>query len=1159
MTTEVERPAGGTADQEMKCNEEEEEVLQEKDDEGLQEDADPPPVHIIPLPVQPNAENSCGPLTDSSAMESAGASLSFRVNGQLVPLLPGGGTAKLKLRAHPEGSASGFTTVQIPVTLTLHSPAGIQYISTTASLSASPAPAPTPIITGVICGEAAQKVLIDHNVNFNPPTGLKNQHSAAASPFTSSQATPPPAPGRTKKRPSSRSAAPHTLLHKGELGPVRPPDCLVCTSQYKLITELRGFMCMCSPAIMQSLRNLKRKKKSKHHRGSRDKIRTLKPSRDSQTNSRVSKTRPGPSASKGVSPSQRAHWSSGDLLTSQVSASASLPSLCDPSEPDLFGSLPSSPHGKLVILVEDFYYGSAPGQHPKKCNLMGAKYSEPYRCIHCPKTLDNNIELMSHMQQHVSMIFQWDSAFSCPHCSRHFLSAGKLQSHVEAVHNQCESKATCRICELAFESEPAFLWHMKTTHKPGEMPYICQECGFRSSFYSDVWFHFEECHTSTRNFMCQYCLRVLRRNTCYQQHFIRHQKKREFGCDKCRLHFLYIKELVEHRVLYHRTHIRPPQLSGLKPGTKVTVRAYSVVGESEGEGPKTTVASCKVVDVALPTSSQEVPQRKPVETLGSLLLSLNPDRLSRPLQRCLECLNSVPDLRTHYPSLVHCSLCRFITCCSTSYANHMINNHATCKKVPPYQTIFQSDPKLPDMLMCVTCKLLTCRGDLMANHLTEKPKHTCIMLAHTESGMTYENETVSEPRESGADTQSQSDSTTCSGSEGGAFIPIHLLPSSSTQLSVRPLLSSSSFSSQPAMTIKFLGPRSVPGQAPVPLLLSQLSIMLSSLCHGITVAAHHHCTSPTTIRSWIRQQQRSLRHRLWSWKTEEMAEWVLERWEQQQIVTEELLLLAARAALGGDGRPEDWYSWTVDFMLRHDLGPQTTNRNVSSSFNGKSRRFIDMLRSQSRSPHSLGCMDELPVFIDLDKFSSQSPASFQLYGLPEDRPVFDVIISALSDGGFLPPLLFFTGAAPDIPEGFPENVVLEARAEGFTDQDRLRIWIEKVWHPCVASQRNSSCLLIADVHRGHQTDAFRRALSSVCTDVIFIPSGCSSRLQPLDVCVTRVLRDFLQTQWIQLVSTGGLDGLGLDQLALTLACWLSEFSSTLNSEKHVMHRWECLD
>lgn len=34
--------------------------------------------------------------------------------------------------------------------------------------------------------------------------------------------------------------------------------------------------------------------------------------------------------------------------------------------------------------------------------------------------------------------------------------------------------ATCKICELDFGSEPSFLWHMKSTHKPGEMPYVCQ-------------------------------------------------------------------------------------------------------------------------------------------------------------------------------------------------------------------------------------------------------------------------------------------------------------------------------------------------------------------------------------------------------------------------------------------------------------------------------------------------------------------------------------------------------------------------------------------------------------------------------------------------------------------------------------------------------------
>ena len=111
---------------------------------------------------------------------------------------------------------------------------------------------------------------------------------------------------------------------------------------------------------------------------------------------------------------------------------------------------------------------------------------------------------------------------------------------------------TCKICELAFDNEPAFLCHMKTTHKPGEMPYFCQVwhwvpkshflfsmsqfnlrslspavclqvCDFRSSFYSDVWSHFERAHADTRHLLCQFCLRVLRSYTCYQQHFARHQ------------------------------------------------------------------------------------------------------------------------------------------------------------------------------------------------------------------------------------------------------------------------------------------------------------------------------------------------------------------------------------------------------------------------------------------------------------------------------------------------------------------------------------------------------------------------------------------------------------------------------------------------------------
>ncbi|GLD69079.1 pogo transposable element derived with ZNF domain a isoform X2, partial [Lates japonicus] len=218
---------------------------------------------------------------------------------------------------------------------------------------------------------------------------------------------------------------------------------------------------MCSPEIAQSLKNLKKKNRS--YRKRRDR----KMSRDSGSSSKVSRTRPGPGLPA------RTRRLSDDLLSGQFTAPPYNILHQDPSEP------PSDPpHGKLVILVEDFYYGSAPGRGGLRPSLQGRKFTGPYRCIHCSKTLRNNIQLMSHMRQHVAMMSQEDgdvdSASSCPHCFRHFLSPFKLQCHLEAVHSQYESTATCRICELDFSSEPDFLWHMKNTHKPGEMPYVCQ-------------------------------------------------------------------------------------------------------------------------------------------------------------------------------------------------------------------------------------------------------------------------------------------------------------------------------------------------------------------------------------------------------------------------------------------------------------------------------------------------------------------------------------------------------------------------------------------------------------------------------------------------------------------------------------------------------------
>lgn len=68
----------------------------------------------------------------------------------------------------------------------------------------------------------------------------------------------------------------------------------------------------------------------------------------------------------------------------------------------------------------------------------------------------------------------------------------------------------------------------------------------------------------------------------------------------------------------------------------------------------------------------------------------------------------------------------------------------------------------------------------------------------------------------------------------------------------------------------------------------------------------------------------------------------------------------------------------------------------------------------------------------------------------------------------------------------------------------------QVWRPRVVLGCNRETVLLVDVHRGHLTDEFRDSLKSQATGAAFIPPGCCCRLQPLDVCLTPVLRDFLQ-------------------------------------------------
>ncbi|XP_038177670.1 zinc finger protein 280D isoform X1 [Arvicola amphibius] len=433
-----------------------------------------------------------------------------------------------------------------------------------------------------------------------------------------------------------------------------------------------------------------------------------------------------------------------------------------------------SEKGKLIMLVNDFYYGKHEGDVQEEL-----KTHTTFKCFSCLKVLKNNIRFMNHMKHHLELEKQssesWEKHTTCQHCYRQFPTPFQLQCHIESTHTLHEFSTICKICELSFETEQILLQHMKDNHKPGEMPYICQVCNYRSSLFSDVESHFRTSHENTKNLLCPFCLKVIKIATPYMHHYMKHQKKGIHRCTKCRLQFLTCKEKMDHKTQHHRTFVKPKQLEGLPPGTKVTIRASvgplqpgsSAVPSisaststlqlspprTENTTPKnptklnTSTPNTTVSDPSQPNESKSngnkskirskvCTTQKKQSTLANsnkkskVNTALRNLRLRRGVHQCIECCSEIKDFANHFPTYVHCSFCRYNTSCSKAYVNHMMSFHSN--RPSKRFCIFKkhSENLRGISLVCLNCDFLTDVSGLdnMATHLNQHETHTCQVL-----------------------------------------------------------------------------------------------------------------------------------------------------------------------------------------------------------------------------------------------------------------------------------------------------------------------------------------------------------------------------------------------------------------------------------------------
>ncbi|EGT39738.1 hypothetical protein CAEBREN_07859 [Caenorhabditis brenneri] len=155
---------------------------------------------------------------------------------------------------------------------------------------------------------------------------------------------------------------------------------------------------------------------------------------------------------------------------------------------------------------------------------------------------------------------------TCEFCNAKFVSLHRKQQHVSGCHLRDEIPATtCNICETDLETNLVFQSHSKK-HAPGEAPYNCQKCKFRTSVRQYFFEHFVEKHCNEA-LLCPYCLyqEDLRPATRRSKHifvrsFIEHMRThatcKQFRCQYCVLTFNSQGEL-EHHASNDHTPLNP--------------------------------------------------------------------------------------------------------------------------------------------------------------------------------------------------------------------------------------------------------------------------------------------------------------------------------------------------------------------------------------------------------------------------------------------------------------------------------------------------------------------------------------------------------------------------------------------------------------------------
>ena len=324
----------------------------------------------------------------------------------------------------------------------------------------------------------------------------------------------------------------------------------------------------------------------------------------------------------------------------------------------------------------------------------------------------------------------------------------------------------------------------------------------------------------------------------------------------------------------------------------------------------------------------------------------------------------------------------------------------------------------------------------------------------------------------------------------------------------------------------------------------KLKVIKYALENSNRSAARQFSVNERCVRRWAQQEERlracsTKRKSFRGAKTGvhpalelELKTFVQEQRAEGFAVTSEIIQVKARELAREYGiRRADFKAsrgWVDKFMRRQGFSLRRRTsiaQKMPADYEDKLVNFqrfvIRLRRANNYLLGQIGNADQTPVCFDLPQnytINTKGARDVRIKTTGGEKQRCTVMLACTADGKKLPPYIILKRKTMPKNVVFPKGVIIRVQEKGWMNNELMLDWLKCVWFRRPGAMLNMKSMLVLDAFRGHLTEDVKSSLKRNKVDLVVIPGGMTSQLQPLDVSINKPFKANIRRQYNEWMS-----------------------------------------